>query len=209
MKYNSYNNIFNEISPIPKMSITHCIIIIYILNGSTLEIRKTQTSWRLLYDECIHWSTTVVCPWVVVKMKHLFVIVKWVGVRGFSKMVATFNHVGGFFILFMATTGGVWIIPSFGIWSYVLHGEHISFVITNCGQHQWVIPSLFSIALEDLLEENITKNYYPYLFFFKILLFQFIFRIFFSVVILLLSFLLTFFLLGCYCSMWLYFSPGN
>ena len=32
---------------------------------------------------------------------------------GGSKVVATFNHVGGSFNLFMATTGDVWIIPSF------------------------------------------------------------------------------------------------
>ena len=36
----------------------------------------------------------------------------------------------------MATTGDVWIIPSFRIWDYVLHVEHVSCVITNCGQHQ-------------------------------------------------------------------------
>ena len=62
----------------------------------------------------------------------------WVG-GGFSKVVATFNHMGGSFNLFMATTGSVWIIPSFQIWDYVLHVEHISCVVTNCGQHQWVI----------------------------------------------------------------------
>ena len=70
----------------------------------------------------------------------------WVGVGGFSEVVATFNHVGGSFNLFMATSGDVWIIPSFRIWDYVLRVGHISCVITNCGQHQWVIPSL-SIAL--------------------------------------------------------------
>ena len=68
------------------------------------------------------------------------------GWGGFSKVVATFNHVGGSFNLFMATTGDIWIIPSFRIWYYVLHFEHVSCVITNCGQHQWVIPSL-SITL--------------------------------------------------------------
>ena len=52
---------------------------------------------------------------------------------GFSKVVATFNHVGGSFNIFMATTRDVWIIPSFPIWDYVLHVEHISCVITNCG----------------------------------------------------------------------------
>ena len=49
--------------------------------------------------------------------------------------------------LFMATTGDVWIIPSFSIWDYVPHVEHVSCVITNCGQHQYVIPSPLSIAL--------------------------------------------------------------
>ena len=33
-----------------------------------------------------------------------------------------------------------YVIPSFQIWDYVLHVEHISCVITNCCQHQWVIP---------------------------------------------------------------------
>ena len=60
--------------------------------------------------------------------------------------------------LFMATTGDVWIIPCFRIWGYVLYVEHISSVITNCGQHPWAIPFLFSIALEALLEENITRK---------------------------------------------------
>ena len=57
----------------------------------------------------------------------------WVGIGGFSKVVATFNHVGGSFNLILATTGDVWIIPSFRIWDYVLHIEHISCVITNRG----------------------------------------------------------------------------
>ena len=73
---------------------------------------------------------------------------QWVGVGGFSKVVATFNHVGGSFNLFMATTRDVWIIPSFRIWDYVLHVVHISCVITNSGQHQWVIPSPLLIALK-------------------------------------------------------------
>ena len=48
-----------------------------------------------------------------------------------------------------------WIIPSFRILDYVLHVEHVSCVITNCGQHQWVIPSP---ALYVLPEENITRK---------------------------------------------------
>ena len=43
------------------------------------------------------------------------------------------------------------------IWDYVPHVEHVSCVITNCGQHQWVIPSL-SIGLQVLLEENTTRK---------------------------------------------------
>ena len=95
------------------------------------------------------------------------------GDGGFSKVVATFNHVDGSFNLIMPTTGGVWIIPSFWIWGYVLHVEHISCVITNCGQHQWAIPSPL-VALEALLEENITRKLLllPLDLFFKILLFQ-------------------------------------
>ena len=69
------------------------------------------------------------------------------GWRSISWVVATFSHVGGSFNLSMAATGDVWIIPSFRIWGYVLHVEHISCVITNCSQLQWAIPSLFSIAL--------------------------------------------------------------
>ena len=81
---------------------------------------------------------------------RVVVEVHWRGAQGWrsiSWVVATFNHVGGSFNLSMAATGDVWIIPSFRIWGYVLHVEHISCVITNCGQLQWVIPSLFSIAL--------------------------------------------------------------
>ena len=44
----------------------------------------------------------------------------WVAVGCFSKVVATFNQVGGSFNLFMAIIGDVWIIPPFRIWSY--HG---------------------------------------------------------------------------------------
>ena len=108
----------------------------------------------------------------------------WVVVGGFSKVMATFNHVGESFNLFMATTGDVWVIPSFRIWDYVLHVEHISCVITNCGQHQWVVPSPLSLALQVLLEENTTRKLLSLSLdlIFKILLFQVAFLIFFSIV---------------------------
>ena len=103
------------------------------------------------------------------------------------------------------TTRDVWMIPSFRIWNYVLHVEHISCVIMNCGQHQWAVPCI-SIALYALLEENNTwKLLFLYAdLFFKILLFHVAFLILLRIVI----FFLTFFWLGCYCSMWLCFSPG-
>ena len=107
------------------------------------------------------------------------------GLGTFFKVVATFNHVGRSFNLFMATAGDVWIIPSFRIWGYV-HVEHISCVITNCDQHQRVIPSPLSIALKLLLEENITRQLLCLFLalFFKILLFQVAFLIVFSIAIL-------------------------
>ena len=91
-----------------------------------------------------------------------------------------------------ATTGDVWIIPSFQIWGYNLHVEHVSFAITNCGQHQWVIPSPISIALKALLEENITRIllFLSLDLFFKILLIQIEFLGFFYITIFPLYFLL-------------------
>ena len=87
--------------------------------------------------------------------------------------------------LFMATIRGVWIIPSFRIWDYVLYVEHISCVTTNCGQHQWAVPSLFWIAVEVLLEEIITRKLLSLFldFFFKILLLQVTFLIFFFIAV--------------------------
>ena len=52
----------------------------------------------------------------------------WVGVGDFP--VPTFNLVDGSFVLCKATTGDVWIIPSFRVWDYVLHVDHVSCVIT-------------------------------------------------------------------------------
>ena len=121
--------------------------------------------------------------------RHRAVVeVHWRGAQGWrsvSWVVATFNHVGGSFNLSMAATGDVWIISSFRIWCYVLHVEHISCVIRNCGQLQWAIPSLFSIALYALLEKNITRKLLSLFLdlFFKILLFQVTFLIFFSTAI--------------------------
>ena len=37
-----------------------------------------------------------------------------------------------------------WIIPSFKICGYMLHVDNILCVIMNCGQNQWIVPSLFT-----------------------------------------------------------------
>ena len=44
------------------------------------------------------------------------VIRLWVGIGGFSKVVATFSHVGGSLNLVLATTRDIWVITSFRIW---------------------------------------------------------------------------------------------
>ena len=119
----------------------------------------------------------------------------------FSLMRITSNHVGGSFNLFMATTGYVRIILSFRIWDYVLHVEHISCVITYCDQHRWAfsfLNSSFGLAL---------GKYYQKI---SIPIFRFILQNFtfpgcfnFLKLFSIAKFLLTFFWLGCYCSMWL------
>ena len=38
----------------------------------------------------------------------------------------------GPFIFSSVTTGDISMIPSYGIWGYMLHVEHMSCVITNC-----------------------------------------------------------------------------
>ena len=73
------------------------------------------------------------------------------GLGGFSKVIGTFSHVSRSFNLYIHNWV-VWTFPSFQMWGYVLHVEHISCVITNWGYHQWAIPSLFSIALWALME---------------------------------------------------------
>ena len=117
--------------------------------------------------------------WMTLKIKvkvkgHCTRHTVWVGVGSFSKLVATFNHVGGSFNLLMAITGDGWIIPSFQIWDYVLHVEHISCVFTNCGQHQRAILSLeekhyqkISIPIfRDVLQNFAIPGYFPHILFY-------------------------------------------
>ena len=124
-----------------------------------------------------------------------------VGVGGFFKVGATFNHVGGSFNLFMATTGSVWIIPSFSnlglcavCWAHFMCHHKLW-----PSQHQWATPALFSIALEALLVENITRELLSLSLdlFLKNLLFQVTFLIFFFIAVFSPYFLMVGLLLQC------------
>ena len=86
------------------------------------------TTEAMISSSQLMWSIAIILP-------GLFPIDLWVFfLFFFPKVVATFNHVGGSFNHFMATSRDVWI-PKFRIWDYMLHVEHISCVIINCGQH--------------------------------------------------------------------------
>ena len=88
----------------------------------------------------IHFELQIQAFWnCVILLLHL-----WVGVGGFSKVVATFSYVGGSFIFWWPPPVGVWIIPSFQLvvmccmlstfrddTRNVLNMQHIT---TNCSQ---------------------------------------------------------------------------
>ena len=102
------------------------------------------------------------------------------------------------------TTGSVYIIPSFGIGDYMLHVEHISCIITNCGQHQWFISLTLSVALSALREE---KYYHKIIIpIFRLVLQHFALSGCF-LYILFYCYIFSCWL-GCYCRMWL-FKSGN
>ena len=108
------------------------------------------------------------------------------GLGGFSKMVITFNHVGGSLNISMDTTGDVLMIPSFRIW------------VICC--------MLSTFCVSSQIVANLSES--------SLLFSQYIFRLCYSRLLSLysflsLSFLFTFFILVCYCSMWLFFSQGT
>ena len=93
--------------------------------------------WYLFFLKLI-----VACRLCVIYVREV-----WVGVGAFLRWWPPSTTWAGPLIYLWPPPGDDWIIPSFRIWDYVLHVEHISCVITNCGQHQWVIPSPLSIGL--------------------------------------------------------------
>ena len=146
LKYQSVSSDFaaNEI-----FWIWFCNQTLYLKNG-LWDPMKSCSTWSFNHQVSLPPLRVRLGSRISPHRNRVVVEVHWRGAQGWrsiSWVVAAFNHVGGSFNLSMAATGDVWIIPSFRIWGYVLHVEHISCVITNCGQLQWAIPSLFSIAL--------------------------------------------------------------
>ena len=119
------------------------------------------------------------------------------GVESFSKAGVTFSHVGGPFNLSVPPLGmSEWShLFEIGVMCCMLSPFHVS--SWNDGLHHWVIPSPLSIALEALLQENITRKLLSLSLdlFFKILLFQVAFLVFFSMAIFSPYFLLVYLLL--------------
>ena len=119
------------------------------LRAISIEIPQlwiTNISLKITYVN-FHWNLPEAT--VITKLPDGWVwySAEWVGWGPCSKVVTTFSHLGRSLHLFMATQQGCLNNQSFRIWDHVLHVEHISCVITNCGQHQWVIPSPLSTAL--------------------------------------------------------------
>ena len=80
---------------------------------------------------CITPTTFMMTSWHG-SISALLALCEWVGLGDFLRWWPL-NHLGGSFrlSLFIATTRNAWIIPSFRIWGYVLHVEHVSCIIIN------------------------------------------------------------------------------
>ena len=69
--------------------------------------------------------------------------------RRFSRLAKILDYKDCYFPYYLSclTLGLFCASLSATSWGYLLHVEHMSCVVTNCVQHQWVIPSLFSMFL--------------------------------------------------------------
>ena len=126
--------------------------------------------------------------------------------EGFSKAVATFNHVGGSFNLFMATTGDVSIIPFSNLALCAVCSAHF-----RCHHELW--PTSVSHPFSSLSSslcfaggKRCQKFTIPI---FRLVLRYFAIPCYFPYSIFCRYFFLIFFRLVCHCSMWLYFSQGT
>ena len=112
------------------LDITGCCNRAFILHLQSCIYRAEWTPWWLVSRQQ--------CEWLL---------------GSFSKVVATFSRVGHSFTLFKCHHCGCLNHPIFPVLGFVLHIEHVSCVITNCGQQQWVIPSFhfYQFVLQSII----------------------------------------------------------
>ena len=99
---------------------------------------------------------SVCCVWCVASV-CVCVSGGWVGGCGVSKTVH--GHLGSFNLFKCHHRGDVWIIP-YLIRGNMLHVEHISCVITDCDQQQWVIPFLSPYLFMSCWSKSLSENHY-------------------------------------------------
>ena len=108
-------------------------------------------TWNMVWNIWDMWYEIIWCG--IWDMRFLHTVQG--GGGGGVETVVTFNLWAGPSIFSSATTEDVWIIPYLPIWGNMLNVEHVSCVITDCCQHQWVItPYLFMSCWSKTLSEN-------------------------------------------------------
>ena len=162
-------------------------------------VRYWWILWKFIC-ECIH--IIMLC----------FITLGFLCVGSISEVVVTFNQVGGSFNVFkcyhqVCMNNYIFTNSSLcaACWAHPM-------CVTNCGQHHWVTPFIFSIVLYTLLKESITRKYSIHIL--EILLVSLRFCLWglrgcFPYTWLFLSFLITFFLVrlllwyfGFFFSLW-------
>ena len=157
----------------------------------------------MFHQTSVRWALYILFKFVKSLIKHL-----WVGFGGFSKVVATFNHVGESFNLLWPPPGCLNnpIFSNLGLcaacWArFMCHHElwptSVSHPFSSSnsslgfagGKHyQKITIPIFRPVFQNFA----IPGYFPYILFYRYL-FPYC----------------TFFWLVYYCSLWLYFSPGN
>ena len=95
--------------------------------------------WRFLHQRCAQRFCKGLPSQKSFHIPFL-ILCHWLG--SISYLMAAFNHVVG---TYCVPPSGmfVWTNTTFRIWGYTMRMEHIACVITNSGEHKWVIPCLF------------------------------------------------------------------
>ena len=139
---------------------------------------------------------------VVLKVNAIYHATPIVTCRWGLEASTTFNHLGGSCNLFMATTGDVWIIPSFLIWQLFA----ACWAQFMCHHDLWPTSGSHPFSSLNSSLGYAGGYYYPKITIpiFRLILEKFAFPGCFSYCLFYLSLFLTFFRLVCYCSMWLF-----